>query len=159
MKQIALILLFIFTLQKKLNTDSPKDLPKNQHLKRTSPYPIPANADCPRGYLKLCFGRGKYEIFKNLPNPCYCYEKKVQKINRILKEVTTAKDKTIKDRDKPIKDRLTKNKYFPLVKRKIISIKKNSPLCNGDYLVCYEYEYPNRKMSKCECTKNPYLPF
>ena len=83
MNQIVLILLFIFTLQKKINTDSPKDLPKNQHLQKRHSYRIPSSADCPSGYTKLCFGKGKFQDL------CYCFEKKSQKINRILKEVRT----------------------------------------------------------------------
>ena len=83
MKQIVLILLFIFTLQKKINTDSPKDLPSERHHYKASSFRISSNEDCPPGYFKHCFVKGMYIRTKNLPYQCYCYEKKAQKINRI----------------------------------------------------------------------------
>ena len=156
MKQIVLVLLFIYALQKEIHTDPPKNLPKEQNHYRLSSFRISSDKECPSGYYKHCIVKGMYVGTSKLPYYCYCYIKKVQKINRILKEVITSKDKTIKDKDKPSKDRLIKDKLFPKKRRKIELIEKNSPKCNGDYYVCYEI--PERRMSKCICTKNPNLP-
>ena len=152
MKQIVLMLLFILTLQKKIHTDPPKDLPKDRYHYKTSSYRISPNQECPSGYYKNCFVIGMYRGTKNLPKTCYCFEKKTQKINRILKEISSTKDKTTKN--KPIKDRLPKDKYFPF-RRKLEYVEKNSKRCNGDYYVCYSYTLPTRSFSKCHCSKFP----
>ena len=136
-------------MQKKIHTDSPKDLQKNQHLKIRTPYPIPANADCLEGYIKRCLGKGKFNIIKNAPESCLCFEKKSHKINRILKEVRTTKDKTT-----IIKDRSTRNIHYPI--KKLIKAEKDSPKCNGFYYVCYAYNYPTICKVDCHCSIHPY---
>ena len=83
MKQVVLILLFIFTLQKKIPTDSPKDLPSDRHHYKSSSFRIPSNQECPAGYFKHCFVKGMYKGTTKLPYQCYCYEIKTQKIKRI----------------------------------------------------------------------------
>ena len=153
MKEIVLILLFILTLQKSIHTDPPKDFPKDQHPYKRSSYRISPNQDCPPGYYKDCFVIGMYRGIKNLPKTCYCFEKKIHKINRILKEISSTKDQTTKDKDKPVKDRFPKDKYNPL-RRELLSVVANSPKCNGDFLVCYYY--PLQKVSRCHCTKFPH---
>ena len=89
MKQIVLILLFIFTLQKKLPTDSSKDLPKGRLYYKSSSFSISPSQECPEGYYKHCFVKGMYRGTSKLPYQCRCYEKPTPKVNRILKEVRT----------------------------------------------------------------------
>ena len=148
MKQIVLILLFIFTFQNKINFEY---IIKDQYLPKKSSFRISSNQECPSGYYKHCFVKGMNIGTSKFLYQCFCYERKTQKINRILKEVKTTKNRTTTNGDRLIKDKL-----FPKKRRKIELIEKNSPKCNGDYYVCYEI--PERRMSKCICTKNPKLP-
>ena len=149
MKQIVLILLFIFTLQKKITTDSPKLLPSDRHYYKASSFRIAPNQECPEGYFKHCFVKGMYKRTSKLPYQCRCIEIKTQKINRILKEVRTTKDK-----DKPTNGRLIKDKYpFP-IGRKLHSVERNSPRCNGDNYVCWVIMYTNKSKLDCHCSKS-----
>ena len=149
MKQIVLILLFIFTLQKKIHTDTPRVQPQT----RGSSFQILPSQDCPSGYFKHCFVKGMYINTKILPRTCRCIEKKTEKIKRILKEIRTTKYKTTKDKERPLKERLQKDKHYPL-RGKLERVEKNSKKCNGDYYVCYNY--PLQKMSRCHCSKYPF---
>ena len=74
---------------------------------------------------------------KSLPRTCKCFEKKTEKIKRILKEIRTTKYKTTKDKDKgrALKERLKKDKYLPL--RGIFKF-NNSFLLNV-YLIITQY--------------------
>ena len=151
MKQIILILLFIFTFQKKIHTDPPKE----QHYKRGSSYELLfPKTECEPGYKKICRVIGMYIKTYNLPKRCFCYEIKLAK-PRNLKEVSTTGDKTIKDKpikDKPIRDKPTK--YLPF-RGKIEKIVKDDHHCKkGEYFVVVSY--PIQKMSKFFCTKHPY---
>ena len=68
MKQFVLILLFIFTLQRKIHTDPPKNDPKDQHHKRGSSYELHfPNTECEPGYKKICKVIGMYITIKNQP--------------------------------------------------------------------------------------------
>ena len=149
MKQIVLILLFIFTLQKKIHTDPPRVL----HQTRGFSFIILPSQDCPSGFIKRCFVKGKNLNINSLPNLCKCFEKKTEKIKRILQEIRTVKYKTPKGKGTPLKKRLPKDKYNPL-RGKLEHVVKNSKKCNGDYYVCYNY--PIQKMSRCHCSKHPY---
>ena len=145
MKQIVLILLFIFTLQNKINF---KYIIKDQYLPKKSSFRISSNQECPSGYYKHCFVKGMYIGTSKLPYQCYCYERKIQKINRILKEVKTTKNRTTTNGDRLIKD-----KYFLPSRRRLFSVEKNSSKCNGEYYVCYVIEYTNRSKLDCHCSK------
>ena len=156
MKQIILILLFIFTFQKKIHTDPPKD----QHHKRGSSYELLfPKTKCDPGYEKKCRVIGMYVKTHNLPQRCFCYEIKSAK-TRNLKEVSTTGDKTIKDKpikDKPIKDKPIRDmptKYLPF-RGKIEKVVKDDHHCKkGEYFVVVSY--PIQKKSKSFCTKHPY---
>ena len=142
MKPIVLILLFIFTVQKNNHSDPLKK--KNElHKRGTTSYQISPSQNCDPGYYKNCFVIGMYIRTKNLPKKCYCYEKKSQKVKRILKEV-------VSDKYKP---KSSKPKYYPFggkLEKSYRSIAK----CRGDYYVCYSYSLIN--VTECHCSKNPY---
>ena len=76
MKQIVLILLFIFTVQKNIHSN----LLKNKLYKRgTTSYQISPRQNCVPGYYKNCFIKGMH--LRTNPKRCYCYEEKSQKIS------------------------------------------------------------------------------
>jgi len=161
MKQFVLILLFIFTLQRKIHTDLPKNDPKDQHQKRGSSYELHfPNTECEPGYKKICKVIGMYIKIKNQPLPkrCFCFKITSEK-TRNLKEIKTTNDKTIKDKEKPIKDdRLKdKTKNYNIKKRRpmIERIIKDHPQCKkGEYFVAVTY--PDKGITKFGCTKDPY---
>ena len=157
MKQIVFILLFIFIFTLQIRTPNPPSRgqrqPPNQHQTRESSKNISPSQECPSGYHKICFLKGIDINTKNIPKTCRCYESKHEKIKRILKEIRTTKDKTTKVKERPLKERLPKDKYFPL-RGKLEHVEKNSKRCNGDYYVCYNY--PLQKVSRCHCSKFPY---
>ena len=170
MKQIVLILLFIFTLQKKIHTDPLKDAPKDQHHKRESVYQlIFPKTKCDPGYEKKCRIIGMYIRIRNIPKRCFCYEIKSEKTRNLIEVKTTnvkttnlktTNDKTVKDKDKPIKDDRLKDKtnknYHPLRRRPMIeTIIKDHPKCQkGEYFVAVTY--PDKGITKFGCTKDPY---
>ena len=147
MKQIVLILLFIFTLQKRLPTDSSKDLPKGRLYYKSSSFSISPSQECPEGYYKHCFVKGMYRGTSKLPYQCRCYEKPTPKVNRILKEVRTT--------NKPTNGGSIKEKYSILLGRKLHSVQSHSPRCNGDFYVCYVLIYTNKSRLDCHCSKTP----
>ena len=138
MKQIVLILLFIFTVQKNIHSN----LLKNKlHKRGTTSYQISPRQNCVPGYYKNCFIKGMH--LRTNPKRCYCYEEKSQKVKRILKEVVTEKNKPTS----------SKPKYYPFggkLEKSYRSIAK----CRGDYYVCYSYSLIN--VTECHCSKNPY---
>ena len=138
MKQIVLILLFIFTVQKNIHSD----LLKNKiHKRGKTSYQISPKQNCGPGYYKNCFVKGMY--LRTIPKRCYCYEENFQKVKRILKEVVTEKNKSTS----------SKPKYYPFggkLEKSYRSIAK----CRGDYYVCYRYSLIN--VTECHCSKNPY---
>ena len=82
MKQIILILLFIFTVQIKIHTESPKEENTNR---RPVHSPSILKGKCSPGYVLDCRVIGMYKGNHNPPKRCFCIkdktkEKKVSKI-------------------------------------------------------------------------------
>ena len=151
MRQIILILLFIFTLQKNIHNVHPKN---DEPHKKDSSYRVAQNEECEPGYFKRCFIKGMYVRAKNIPKQCYCYEKKPQKILRILKDVRTTKTRTTTTKVKPTTSRTSRHTSRLPFRGKLEKVFPNYKKCNGDYYVCYSY--PIQKMSRCHCSKHPY---
>ena len=143
MKQIVLILLFIFTVQKSIHYNPQKN---NEPHKNGSHYEISPSQNCEPGYFKKCILIGIIKRFESIPKRCFCYDKKYYKIKRNLNEVSTTKVK-----DKNIRDESPK--YYPF-RGKIEKVYRSIAKCHGDYYVCYNY--PLIKVTACHCSKNPY---
>ena len=133
-KIILIILLFIFTVQKNI---------QSLQKKGRASYQISPSKNCTPGYDKKCFVEVMFGKTKILPKRCYCYKNNSQKVKRILNEVVTNKDKP----------RSSKSIYYPFggkLEKSYRSIAK----CRGDYYVCYRYSLI--KVTECHCSKNPY---
>ena len=170
MKAIILILLFIFAVQKKINTDTPKDEPH----KRGHTYKL-FGPNCDPGYEKICRPRkGMYIGHQKPSKECFCYEIKYlenQKENikkKYLKETKTTKVETLKDKDikdKTLKDKTSNDtskdtlKDFQII-GKPVKVFENSPFCkNGENYVCYDMmtsRFFKRKFTQCRCSKTNY---
>lgn len=149
MKQIVLILLFVFAMQKGIDTNPLKE---QNHTKKSF-YIISATQLCEPGYEKSC-NPIKMFLTHISPKRCFCYDKKTKSA---LKEIINKYLKITKDKEKLKKERVIEENpilYIPL-RGKLELVKKDDPHCGkGKYLVCYEY--PALKMSKCHCSLHPY---
>ena len=153
MKQVVLILLFIFAMQKKVNIDTTKDEPH----KRGKVYEL-FGSNCAQGYEKKCSPRrGIYIRNQKPPMQCFCYN--IEYLESLKKKITkdtkTTEDKTIKDetkKDKTIKD-------FQIT-GKPVKVFENSGFCKkGEYYVCYDMmtsRFFKRKFTQCRCSKTRY---
>ena len=153
MKQIVLILLFIFAVQKKIILNTPENKPH----KRGNVYEL-FGSKCDPGYEKKCRPRrGIYIRNQKAPMQCLCYEIKYLESlkKKFTKDTKTTQDKTIKDetkKDKTIKD------YQ--ITGKPVKVFENSGFCKkGEYYVCYDMmtsRFFKRQFTQCHCSTTRY---
>ena len=149
MKQIVLILLFIFAVQKKIILNTPENKPH----KRGNIYEL-HGSNCEPGYEKKCSPRrGIYIRNQKAPMQCLCYEIKYLESlkKKFTKDTKTTQDKTIKDetkKDKTIKD------YQ--ITGKPVKVFENSSHCKqGEFYVCYDMmtsRFFKRQFTQCHCS-------
>ena len=171
MKPIILILLFIFAVQKKINTDTRKDEPH----KRGHTYKL-IGPNCDSGYEKMCRPKRGIYIGNYKPSKeCFCYEIKyfemiTKKYKKNFKDTKTTKDKIIKGEpikdkvilDKTLKDKTSKDKTLKdfQITGKPVKVFENSPHCkNGENYVCYDMmtsRFFKRQFTQCRCSKTNY---
>ena len=149
MKQIVLILLFVFTIQ--INTHKYKPS-EDEHHKRGTVYEIShSEAKCDPGYEKRCMVIGMYVKTKNLPKRCFCYEINPEK---------KTKDKTTNNETTKNQTKKDKNIKDYQITGKPVKVFENSHHCkNGENYVCYDMStsrFFKQLLTKCRCSKTRY---
>ena len=164
MKQIVLILLFVFTIQ--ISIHKYKPLEDEQHNKGSSYKLLSPKTKCEPGYYKKCMVIGMYIKTHNLPKRCFCYKIKSEKSSKVktTKEINT---KNVTTKDIAVKDQTTKIstskdktlKDFEIT-GKPVKVFENSSYCKqGEFYVCYDMmtsRFFKRKFTQCHCSKTRY---